>query len=118
MGQRCHPGRELGDATAGRGIWAEVVRVETLLPLAGRGALLHIFRVASSPHSMAVGEPQVVAQVEEAWKQARKAGTTGRFLDAVLQKALAVSKRARTETAIGKAGVSILTPRWNSRAGF
>jgi glutamyl-tRNA reductase len=75
--------------------------------LLDEGALLHIFRVASSLDSMVVGEPQVVAQVEEAWKQARKAGTTGRFLDAVLQKALAVSKRARTETAIGKAGVSI-----------
>ncbi len=75
--------------------------------LLDEGALLHIFRVASSLDSMVVGEPQVAAQVEEAWKQARKAGTTGRFLDAVLQKALAVSKRARTETAIGKAGVSI-----------
>ena len=75
--------------------------------LLDEGAMLHIFRVASSLDSMVVGEPQVVAQVEEAWKQARKAGTTGRFLDAVLQKALAVSKRARTETAIGKAGVSI-----------
>ncbi|MGO9863328.1 MAG: glutamyl-tRNA reductase [Terriglobales bacterium] len=75
--------------------------------LLDEGALLHIFRVASSLDSMVVGEPQVATQVEEAWKQARKAGTTGRFLDAVLQKALAVSKRARTETAIGKAGVSI-----------
>lgn len=72
-----------------------------------REAVGHLFRMAASLDSMVVGEPQVVAQVEEAWKQARKAGTTGRFLDAVLQKALAVSKRARTETAIGKAGVSI-----------
>jgi len=70
-------------------------------------ALLHIFRVASSLDSMVVGEPQVVSQVKDAWQQAQKVGATGRFLDAVLQKALTVSKRVRTETAIGDAAVSI-----------
>jgi len=70
-------------------------------------ALLHIFRVASSLDSMVVGEPQVVSQVKQAWQQAQKLAATGRFLDAVLQKALNVSKRVRTETAIGNAPVSI-----------
>ena len=70
-------------------------------------ALLHIFRVASRLDSMVVGEPQVVSQVKEAWKQAQQVGTTGRFLDAVLQKALTVSERVRSETAIGNAAVSI-----------
>ena len=75
--------------------------------LLDEAALLHIFRVASSLDSMVVGEPQVVSQVQEAWKQAQKVGATGRFLDAVLQKALAVSERVRSETAIGNAPVSI-----------
>jgi glutamyl-tRNA reductase len=75
--------------------------------LIDEGALLHVFRVASSLDSMVVGEPQVVSQVNEAWKQAQKIGATGRFLDAVLQKALTVSQRVRTETAIGNAAVSI-----------
>jgi glutamyl-tRNA reductase len=70
-------------------------------------ALLHIFRVASSLDSMVVGEPQVVSQVKGSWQQAQKAGTTARFLDAVLQKALTASKRVRTETAIGNVAVSI-----------
>jgi glutamyl-tRNA reductase len=70
-------------------------------------ALLHIFRVASSLDSMILGEPQIVAQVKTAWEQAKKVGTTGRFLDAVLQKALTVSKRVRNETAIGNAAVSV-----------
>jgi glutamyl-tRNA reductase len=70
-------------------------------------ALLHIFRVASRLDSMVVGEPQVVSQVKEAWKQAEKVGATGRFLDAVLQKALTVSERVCSETAIGNAAVSI-----------
>ncbi len=75
--------------------------------LLDEAALLHIFRVASSLDSMVVGEPQVVSQVKQAWQQAQKLSTTGRFLDAVLQKALTVSKRVRTETAIGNAAVSI-----------
>jgi glutamyl-tRNA reductase len=75
--------------------------------LLDEAALLHIFRVASSLDSMVVGEPQVVAQVQEAWTQAQKIGATGRFLDAVLEKALTVSKRVHSETAIGGAAVSI-----------
>jgi len=75
--------------------------------LLDEAALLHIFRVASSLDSMVVGEPQVVSQVKQAWQQAQKVGATGRFLDAVLQKALTVSKRVRSETAIGNAAVSI-----------
>ncbi len=75
--------------------------------LLDEAALLHIFRVASSLDSMVVGEPQVVAQLKQAWQQAQKVGATGRFLDAVMQKALTVSKRVRSETAIGNAAVSI-----------
>jgi glutamyl-tRNA reductase len=75
--------------------------------LLDEAALQHIFRVASSLDSMVVGEPQIVSQVKQAWQQAQKVGTTGRFLDAVLQKALTVSKRVRNETAIGNAAVSI-----------
>src|SRR5271155_4742665 len=75
--------------------------------LLDEAALLHIFRVASSLDSMVVGEPQVVSQVKQAWQQAQKVGATGRFLDAVLQKALTVSRRVRTETGIGNAAVSI-----------
>ena len=75
--------------------------------LLDEAALLHIFRVASSLDSMVVGEPQVVCQVKQAWQQAQKVGATGRFLDAVLQKALTVSERVRSETAIGNAAVSI-----------
>jgi glutamyl-tRNA reductase len=75
--------------------------------LLDEAALLHIFRVASSLDSMVIGEPQVISQVKQAWQQAQKIGVTGRFLDAVMQKALTVSKRVRSETAIGNAAVSI-----------
>ena len=70
-------------------------------------ALLHIFRVAASLDSMVLGEPQIVGQLKGAWQLAQKVGSSGRFLDAVLQKALTVSKRVRNETAIGSWAVSI-----------
>ncbi|MBZ5719540.1 MAG: glutamyl-tRNA reductase [Acidobacteriia bacterium] len=70
-------------------------------------ALMHIFRVASSLDSMVLGEPQIVSQVKGAWQQAQKVSSTARFLDAVMQKALTVSKRVRNETAIGNSAVSI-----------
>ncbi len=70
-------------------------------------ALTHVFRVTSGLDSMVLGEPEITGQVKQAWALAQEAGTTGRFLDAVLQKALTVSKRARTETAIGSSAVSV-----------
>src|SRR6202790_1431895 len=75
--------------------------------LLDEAALLHIFRVASSLDSMVIGERQIISQVKQAWQQAQKMGATGRFLDAVMQKALTVSKRVRSETAIGNAAVSV-----------
>lgn len=70
-------------------------------------ALLHILRVASSLDSMVIGEPQIISQVKEAWKLAQTTGACGRCLDAVMQKALSVSKRVRSETAIGNLAVSV-----------
>ena len=69
--------------------------------LLDEAALLHIFRVASSLDSMVLGEPHIIAQVKNAWAQAQKVDSSGRFLDAVIQKALTVSKRVRNETTIG-----------------
>jgi glutamyl-tRNA reductase len=70
-------------------------------------ALLHLFRVATGLDSIVTGESEITSHVLEAWDLAKKAGTTGRFLDAVLQKTMTVSRRARTETGISAASVSI-----------
>src|ERR1039458_6762981 len=63
-------------------------------------ALLHIFRVVSCLDSMVVGAPQIVSHVKEAWQQAQKLGTTGRYLDAVLQKAMTVSERVDRKSVV------------------
>lgn len=70
-------------------------------------ALTHIFRVASGLDSMVLGEPEITGQLKDSWAQAQQAGTTGRYLDAVMQKALTVSKRIRTETSVGSSAVSV-----------
>jgi len=75
--------------------------------LLDEAALLHIFRVACSLDSMVLCEPQIVSQVKNAWQQAQKVDSSGRFLDAVIQKALTVSKRVRNETTIGNYSVSV-----------
>ena len=69
-------------------------------------ALTHLFQVAAGLDSVVLGEPEITAQLREAWEQARKAGATGRFLDAAIQKALAVSARVRTDTALGDATIT------------
>jgi glutamyl-tRNA reductase len=64
-------------------------------------ALAHAFRVSCGLDSMCIGEDHIARQFSLAWQQARNAGCTGRFLDAVLRKALAVRRRIRKETALG-----------------
>jgi glutamyl-tRNA reductase len=77
--------------------------------LLDEAALSHIFRVTSGLDSMFLGEPQVVAQVDGAWQQARAVGAAGAFLNCTLDKSLEVSRRVRTETGIGKLALSVPT---------
>jgi len=56
---------------------------------------------------MVLDEHEIAAHLREAWEQARKAGTTGRFLDGIVQKTLAVSARIRTETAIADSSLTV-----------
>ncbi|HEX8908607.1 MAG TPA: glutamyl-tRNA reductase [Anaeromyxobacteraceae bacterium] len=77
-----------------------------LFELRGDDALRHILRVASSLESAVLGEPQILGQVKEAHARAVEAGVAGRQLNGVLNRVFEVAKRVRTETAIGRAGVS------------
>ncbi len=73
----------------------------------GKEAVRHIFRVASSLDSMVLGEPQIVGQVKDAFEEALTCDATGVILNQLMKKALSVSKRVRTETAIGESAVSV-----------
>lgn len=72
-----------------------------------REALRHLFRVTSSLDSMIVGEPQIVAQVKAAYRMAAAHQATGPVMNRVMDRALQVAKRVRTETAIGQEAVSV-----------
>lgn len=74
---------------------------------AGDQAVRHMFRVASSLDSMVIGEPQVLGQVRRAYSVAVGAGTTGRVLNRLVNHALRVAKRVRTETGIATSAVSV-----------
>ncbi len=77
-----------------------------LFDLRGPEAFRHLSRVAASLESGVVGEPQVLGQVKEAFGRSAEAGTVGKELSSVIARVLQVAKRVRTETAIGRAGVS------------
>ncbi|TMK22126.1 MAG: glutamyl-tRNA reductase [Actinobacteria bacterium] len=65
-------------------------------------AVGHLFSVAAGIESMVVGEPQILAQVREAFRIAGDEGAAGPVLSALFRNAIRVGRRARAETAIGK----------------
>ena len=70
-------------------------------------ALRHLFRVASSLDSMVIGEPQILGQVKDAYRLATDANAAGAMMHRVMDRALSVAKRVRTETGIGREAVSV-----------
>jgi glutamyl-tRNA reductase len=73
----------------------------------GEDAVLHLFSVAAGLDSMVVGEPQILAQVKQAYDLARTRHCAGPLTNAVFQAALRVAKRVATETNIARKRVSI-----------
>ena len=72
-------------------------------------AVAHLFSVACGLDSMVVGESQILGQVRAGLRTAQDHGTVGGQLGALVQQALRVGKRARTETGIDRAGRSLVT---------
>lgn len=70
-------------------------------------AVHHLFRVSAGLDSLVLGEPQILGQVRQALVLAEEAGTVGPFLRRLMETALRVGKRARSETAISEGAASI-----------
>jgi len=70
-------------------------------------AIRHIFRVACGLDSMVLGEPQILGQLKDAYRQAQTAGTVGSQLGRLLQHTFSVAKKVRTDTEIGTNPVSV-----------
>lgn len=67
----------------------------------------HLFSVASGLDSMVLGEPQILAQVKQAWAIAQDSRTAGPLTAGMFQAALRTAKRVATETALCRERVSI-----------
>jgi glutamyl-tRNA reductase len=67
----------------------------------------HLFEVACGLDSMVLGEPQILGQVKDAYKQALSVKTCGLVLNRLLHRCFFSAKRVRTETGIGGGAVSV-----------
>ena len=79
----------------------------TLFELDDDAALRHIFRVACGLDSMVLGEPQILGQLKDAFRDAEGAGTVGTQLSRLFQHTFSVAKKVRTDTEIGTSPVSV-----------
>lgn len=80
---------------------------DDLLERTGPDVVRHLFQVASSLDSMVLGEPQIVAQVKEAYSLAQTHAASGPLTNSLFQRALNVAKRVRSETKLAEGRVSI-----------
>jgi len=70
-------------------------------------AVKHLFRVTASLDSLVIGEPQILGQVKEAYRQAVANKVSGIILNKLLHRSFFVAKRIRSETKIATQAVSV-----------
>lgn len=86
-----------------------VSREHNIVPtrLVGRDAARHLFRVAASIESLALGEDQILSQVKHVHQRILDTSQKSPVLDRLYQFAIRVGKRVRTETELCSGAVSI-----------
>lgn len=67
----------------------------------------HLLETTAGLQSIAVGETQIQGQVKDAYLAAHNSGLAGKNLTALFEAALHAGKRARTETGLEKARISL-----------
>jgi glutamyl-tRNA reductase len=80
---------------------------DDLFEQSGEAAVRHLFTVAASLDSMVLGEPQILAQVKQAYQLAQERASTGPLTHEMFQAALRVAKRVASETSINRKRVSV-----------
>ena len=94
-------------------LWASLlpVSMETAAPytvkLSDYEAAHHLFQVAASLQSMALGEAQILGQVTHAYEQALAYQSCGNILSLLFRAAIHAAKRVHHETAINQGHVSV-----------
>jgi glutamyl-tRNA reductase len=98
--------RTLPEVSGGRSALPDLDRC---LALHSSDVARHLFRVASSLDAMMIGESQVLGQVKEAFRRASEAGLVGPRLTILFTLAFRAGKRVRTETALSRRPVSLVS---------
>ena len=75
----------------------------------GDDAILYLFQVASSIHSMVVGEREIITQIRTAYEQQVKWSLPGDNIRLVIQQTVRAAKRVYAETRIGEKPVSVVS---------
>lgn len=75
--------------------------------LTGEAVVEHVFRVACGLESGVIGEDEILGQLRDAHEEAIESGELDGRLETIVEKALRVGERARTETTINEGAVSL-----------
>jgi glutamyl-tRNA reductase len=78
-----------------------------LFTLNNEEAIRHLFRVACGLDSMVLGEPQILGQLKDAFRQAEQTASVGSHLNRLFHHTYSVAKKVRTDTEIGSSPVSV-----------
>lgn len=70
-------------------------------------ALIHFFRVAAGLDSLVMGESEILGQIKRGFEVAQREKALGPTLQSLMQQALHVGKRVRTETSVGQGTLSV-----------
>lgn len=81
--------------------------LKSLFVIHDHAAIEHTFNVASGLESVILGEPQILGQMKQAYRDAHETGTTGPVINGLFQHAFTVAKQVRTDTEIGTSPVSV-----------
>jgi glutamyl-tRNA reductase len=74
---------------------------------ADEAAVRHLFSVAASMESMVLGEPQILAQVKQAYQMATERDTTGPLLHTAFQAAVRAARQVANQTSIHQRRLSV-----------
>ncbi|TYP97017.1 glutamyl-tRNA reductase [Tenacibaculum adriaticum] len=70
-------------------------------------AIQHLFRMGTGLDSQILGDYEIVGQLRQAFKQAKKLGTTNAYLERLLNAIMQASKRVKNETKLSSGTTSV-----------
>lgn len=70
-------------------------------------AIAHLFRIGTGLDSQILGDYEIVGQLRQAFKQAKKIGTTNAYFERLLNHVMQASKRVKNETRLSSGTTSV-----------